>query len=116
MRKQRKFTAEFKQQVIQELLSGVSTPAQLTRRYEISSGLLYHWRKQYYKNLFSHAPNREAALQERVNQLEQLVGKLTLENEFLKKAVQRSLAPEKKSVSSLPTTGTCSRPSKGGAT
>ncbi len=115
MSKQRKFTAEFKRQVIQELLSGTSTAAQLTRRYEISSGLLYHWKKQYYKNLFSDTPNREAALQERVTQLEQLVGKLTLENEFLKKAVQRSLAPEKKSVSSLPTTATCSRPSKGGA-
>ena len=74
MSKQRKFTAEFKQQVIQELLSGVSTPAQLTRRYKISSGLLYHWKKQYYKNLFSDTPNRETALQERVTQLEQLVG------------------------------------------
>ena len=99
MNKQRKFSAEFKQQVIQELLSGVSTAAQLTRRHEISSGLLYHWKKQYYKNLFSDSPNREAALQQRVTQLEQLVGKLTLENEFLKKAVQSGLRkPEKREI------------------
>jgi len=54
-------------------------------------------------------------LEERVRQLEQLVGKLTLENEFLKKAVQRSLEPPKKSANGLPLTGTFSKGSKGGA-
>lgn len=115
MNKYRKFSTEFKRQVVEELLSGLSTPAQITRRYEISSGLLYHWKKQYLNNLFTDAPNREAALQERICQLEQLVGRLALENEFLKKAVQRSLIQDRNNSSSLPTTGTCSRPSKGGA-
>jgi transposase len=116
MTHRRKFSNEFKRQVVEEHLSGVSTAAQLMRRHDISSGLLYHWKEQYAKGRFDNPPTQEAALGERVRQLEQLVGKLTLENEFLKKAVQRSLAPEKKSDSSLPTTGTCSRPSKGGAT
>ena len=66
----------------EELLSGMSTPAQLTRRYEISSGLLYHWKEQYAKGRFNNEPTKEAALEYRVRQLEQLVGKLTLENEF----------------------------------
>jgi len=48
-------------------------------------------------------------LEERVRQLEQLVGKLTLENEFLKKAVQRSLEPPKKSGNSLLLTDTSSK-------
>ncbi len=42
MKKQRGFTIEFKRQVVEELLSGVSTPVQITRRHEISSGLLSH--------------------------------------------------------------------------
>jgi len=49
MKTQRSFRPEFKRQVIKELLSGISSPAQIIRRYEISSGLLYHWKKQYAK-------------------------------------------------------------------
>lgn len=115
MRHMRRFTPEFKRHVVEELLSGVSTPAQIIRRYEISSSLLYHWKRQYARGGFDNAPNREVALEERIRQLEQLVGKLTLENEFLKKAVQRSLAPEKKKADSLSAICTLSRPSKGGA-
>jgi putative transposase len=47
MKTQRRFRPEFKRQVIEELLSGDSSPAQIIRLYEISSGLLYHWKKQY---------------------------------------------------------------------
>ena len=115
MKTQRRFRPEFKRQVIEELLGGVCSPAQLLRRYEISSGLLYHRRKHYAKGAFENPPDQTAALEERVRQLEQLVGKLTLENEFLKKAVQRSLAPVQKNGSSLPQTGSFSKVSKGGA-
>src|SRR5574337_1579661 len=85
MRQQRTFSPEFKCQVVEELLSGVSTAAQLCRRHTLSSGLLYHWRTQYTRGGFGAAPAQEAALEERVRQLEQLLGQLTLENEFLKK-------------------------------
>jgi transposase len=115
MKTQRRFRPEFKRQVVEELLSGISSPAQIIRRYEISSGLLYHWKKQYARGAFENPPDQTAALEERVRQLEQLVGKLTLENEFLKKAVQRSLEPPKKSANSLPLTGTSSKGFKGGA-
>jgi transposase len=115
MRKYKRYSTEFKRQVIEELLSGVSSPAQIMRKHEISSGLLYHWKKQYLNNLFADAPNREAALEERICQLEQLAGKLALENEFLKKAVQKSLEQQRNNESLLPTTDTCSPPSKGGA-
>lgn len=115
MRIQRRFSPEFKRQVIEELLSGVSTPAQLARRYEISSGLLYHWKERYALGGFDNVPSKEAALEERIRHLEQLVGKLTLENEFLKKAVQRSLLQEKKKERSLLATDISLKASKGGA-
>src|SRR3989337_3125013 len=115
MKPQRRFSQEFKRQVVEELLSGVSSPAQLMRRHEIASGLLSHWKRQYAKGGFDNPPDKESAMEERVRQLEQLVGKLTLENEFLKKAVRQSLEQEKRNVSSLPTISDSLKASKGGA-
>jgi transposase len=117
MKQRRRFSIELKRQVVEELLSGVSTPAQLMRRHDISSGLLYHWKEQYARGRFDNEPSKEAALEDRVRQLEQLVGRLTLENEFLKKAVQRGLlSPPKKSDGSLLSIVTSSKTPKGGAT
>ena len=116
MKHRRRFSIDLKRQVVEELLSGVSTPAQLIRRYEISSGLLYRWKEQYARGRFDNEPSKEAALEDRVRQLEQLVGRLTLENEFLKKAVQRGLlSPSKKSAGSLLNIVTSSKAPKGGA-
>ena len=115
MRKQRKFTTDFKRQVVEEYLSGISTAAQLCRRHSLSAGLLYHWRKQYVKNSFDADSAKEAALEERIGHLEQELGKVHLENEFLKKALHQSYDQSRKKGNSLPTTETLSKPSRGGA-
>jgi len=47
MRNQRGFSLEFKPQVVEELMSGESRPAQLCRRYDITASFLYHWKRQY---------------------------------------------------------------------
>jgi transposase-like protein len=62
MKNQRSFSLEFKRQAVEELLSGESRPAQLCRRYDISSSLLYHWKKQYSRGKFNNEPTEEAAL------------------------------------------------------
>ena len=102
MRSQRSFSLEFKRQVVQELLSGESGPAQLCRRHNIGSSLLYHWKRQYSRGKFENEPTDEAALKDRVEKLERLVGKLTLENEFLKKGLQSSLSQPRRNGRSLP--------------
>ena len=91
MRNQRSFSVDFKRQVVEEALSGQSSTAQICRRYAIGSSLLYHWKKQYSRGKFNNEPTQEAALKDRVEQLERLVGKLTLENEFLKRGLENSL-------------------------
>ena len=96
MRNVRKFSLEVKRRVIEELLSGQSRPAQLCRRHNITSSLLYHWKRQYSRGKFDNEPTQEAALQDRVEQLERLAGKLTLENEFLKKGLQSSLSQSRR--------------------
>ena len=115
MKNQRTFSREFKRQVIEELLSGVSTAAQLCRRHRLSSSLLYHWKKQYAQGGYDNEPTKEAALEERVRQLEQMLGKVILENEFLKKAVRKRLAEAEQEGRSLKRTGISSKASRGGA-
>jgi len=114
MRKQRNFSLEFKRQVIEELLSGESGPAQLCRRYNITSSLLYHWKKQYSRGKFNNEPTEEGALKDRIEKLERLVGKLTLENEFLKKGLQHSISQSQRNGKSSPRSSTTSRISGGG--
>ncbi len=72
MRNQRSFSLEFKRQVVEDLLSGESRPAQLCRRYNISSSLLYHWKRQYSRGRFTNEPTEEAALKDRIENLERL--------------------------------------------
>ena len=101
MRNQRSFSLEFKRQVVEELLSGESRPAQLCRRCNISSSLLYYWKRQYCRGKFNNEPTEGAALKDRVEKLERLVGRLTLENELLKKGLQNSLSqPQRNGESS----------------
>ena len=41
---------------------------------------------------FNNEPTEEAAIRDRIEKLERLVGKLTLENEFLKRGLQHNLS------------------------
>jgi len=65
-------------------------------------------------NLITNPP-RKRLLLDRINKLEQMLGKLTLENEFLKKALQNTLKEQEKKESSLPLISPLSKVSKGGA-
>ena len=114
MRNQRSFSLEFKRGVVEELLSGESSPAQLCRRYNISSSLLYHWKRQYSRGKFDNEPTEEAALKDRIEKLERLVGRLTLENEFLKRGLKNSLSQFNRNGKSLRGGNTSSAVSGGG--
>jgi len=115
MRNQRSFSPEFKRQVIEELMSGASRPAQLCRRHNITSSLLYHWKRQYGRGKFNNEPTAEGALQDRIEKLERLVGRLTLENEFLKRGLQNSLSRHPGNGRSSVSGGSSSAASGGGA-
>jgi transposase len=115
MKNQRSFSLEFKRQVIEELMSGESRPAQLCRRYNINTSLLYHWKKQYSRGKFNNDPTEEGAFKDRIEKLERLVGKLTLENEFLKKGLQHSISRSQRNEKSSNGSNTSSKISGGGA-
>jgi transposase len=76
---------------------------------------LYHWKRQYAQGTYDNEPTQEAALEERVRQLEQMLGKVILENEFLKKAVRKRLLEAEQNGRLSRKTGLSCPPSKGGA-
>lgn len=115
MAKPRQFSIELKRRIVEELLSGTTRAAQLCRGYGISSGLLYYWKKQYRRGRLGNEPTQQEALKDRIARLEQMVGRLTMENEFLKKALESSLGRAETKESFLPTTEPLSRRSEGGA-
>ena len=100
MKPKRIFSLEFKRQVVEELLGG-SSPAQITRRYNLAGGLIAHWKQQYAKGRFGNEPDQVEALKEHVKELERMVGRLTMDNDLLKKALQTTLSATRKNASSL---------------
>ena len=88
MAKRRNFTPEFKAEVVLEALSGQSSQAELCRKHNLSDVQLSKWKRQLLENaasLFEPIDKQTTASQQRITQLEQLVGKLTLELDILKK-------------------------------
>jgi transposase len=82
--KRRTFTREFKLQIIREVEAD-KTQAQVARDYQLSDNTISKWRRAaQYKERASagrgHAYTDEAP----VNELERMVGRFTMENDFLK--------------------------------
>jgi transposase len=91
MRERRRFSAAFKREVIGELLSGAYSLAQLSRRHDVSSGLILYWKNHYEETgLAEGSSQSEKRILARVAELERMVGRLTMENEVLKKAVEHT--------------------------
>jgi transposase-like protein len=88
--KRRTFTREFKLKVIREVEAG-NSQAQVAREYQITENTISKWRRQhrqYQDRAFAgrgHAYTDEA----RLHELERMVGRLTMENDFLKKLLQK---------------------------
>ena len=82
----RKFTDEFKSKILREVDSGKSI-AEVTRQYGLSKNSIYDWRNSAAgEAAMVSVPQHELTdLQNKVAELERLVGHLTLENDILKK-------------------------------
>jgi transposase len=76
---------------------------------------LSRWQKQYAKGKFDNEPIAEAVLQERVQQLERMIGRLTMDNDLLKKALKHALSQQGQNESLLSITYPLSEASAGGA-
>ncbi len=85
----RKYSPEFKAQVVLEVLGGVKTGAEVCREYGIRSQLLSKWKAQFLENAASIFEDSSLMVDEdkaRIAELERLAGRQALEIEVLKKA------------------------------
>ncbi len=84
--KRRRFTREFKLQVVREVESGKSV-AQVAREYQLHPTMINRWRKEherYAEQAFSGNGNSLKS-ETRVAELERMVGRMAMELEMAKK-------------------------------
>jgi transposase-like protein len=99
MARHRKFTPEFKAQVVLEVISGAKSAAEVCRQYQLKPQLVTEWKATFLANAVN-AFQADAQLQEaqtRIAELERLVGRQALELEVAKKAFSSLSSPSSKS-------------------
>jgi transposase-like protein len=92
-KKRKQYTAEFKAQVVKEMLKEEKTIGQLAAEYEVHSNMLYRWREQALAglpSLFSEQAAQELAEKEAEWQQEREalyaeIGRLTTQVRWLEK-------------------------------
>jgi transposase len=87
--KRRTYTREFKLKVLGEIEAGKSQ-AQAAREYQLNETAIYKWRKQLakYKEQAFAGQGKAYTDEARLHELERMVGRLTMENDFLKKLLK----------------------------
>jgi len=88
-RTRRNFSAELKAKVVLEIISGSKTAAEVCREYNLKPDLVSHWKNQFMTNAAQVFENgtKVDPQQARIEELERLAGKLSLELEIAKKAL-----------------------------
>jgi transposase len=89
-----RYSPEFKQTVGEELLAGAKRPGQICREHGIDFSTRRKWREQYAQQgsaAWTAATVQTAtAAEDKIAELERIVGPLTGENMVLKRALQRA--------------------------
>ena len=88
MSKRRAFTPEFKARVVLEELSGTKGKAEICREYRLRPQVFSRWREEFLERapeIFATERSRGDE-QERIADLERMIGRLTMELEVAKKA------------------------------
>ena len=89
MAKRRKFTSEFKTELVLEILSGSTSQAELCRRHNLNEDQLSKWKQEFLEKaptLFDSTDKASSEAEKRIAHLERLVGKLTVALDIQKKA------------------------------
>ena len=84
----RTFKPEFKVQMVLEELTGLKSTAEICRKHRIRPQVFSRWKVEFLERapeIFATKPSRGDE-QERIGELERMVGRLTMELEAAKKA------------------------------
>jgi transposase-like protein len=101
----RKLTPGFKVHIVEEVLSGRATSAQVARRYGLSGGQISDWITDYEEGrlgaVFNSIEDDPNYMRGKIAELERVIGQLTLENAYLKKANRFVIERKRRSSSIL---------------
>jgi len=87
----RKFTAAFKAQVAIEALKERETLGELAKRFEIHPNQISQWKREFLKNSSkAFEGKKEAESDTDEKELFAKIGKLEMENDFLKKSLWKT--------------------------
>ena len=114
MRIRRTFTKELKCRVVEEMLAKTTTMAAQCRKYNIAYPLLARWKKDYADGKLNNEPRTEVGYNDKIADLERMIGRLTMDNQLLKKALQLTSCHQQSSDSLSKTTSPSLEVSKGG--
>jgi transposase-like protein len=95
MTKRRTFTPEFKVRVVLEMISGEKGLMQASREDGIKDTVLSRWKQEFLERapeLFEQ-PQDNRKQEERMAELERMVGRLTMQLEMAKKVLATSVSP-----------------------
>ena len=87
-RTRRTFTSEFKARVILQLISGEKSLAEICRKNKLNQQMVSRWKTEFLQNAPSVFESKKgySAEQQRIAELEQVLGRKTMELEIAKKA------------------------------
>ena len=91
MQSRRQFSPEFKARLVLDILTGVQSQAEICRKHTLSPNLVALWKSIFLEKAhlaFQSDATRSAELAQ-IAELEQVLGRLTLENEILIKGSTR---------------------------
>jgi transposase len=106
--RRKRYRTEDKLSMLEEAQRPGNTYSGVARKYGVSPSLIFVWRKQYELGAFTSVNAGEEvvpasefrAAQQKIRDLERLLGKKTMENEILHEAVR--IGREKKLISRMP--------------
>jgi transposase-like protein len=84
----RQYSAEFKAKVVLQVLSGEKTSSDICRTHKLNANVLNRWRKEFLEqapSIFERGESRNDD-EQKIAELERLVGQLTIQLEIAKKA------------------------------
>jgi len=90
--KRRKFSAAFKAQVAIEALKERESLADLSKRFEVHPNMIGKWKQEFLERsteVFDHKSTKEPDQEVDVDKLYSKIGKLEMENDFLKKSLTK---------------------------
>jgi len=88
-KRRRSFSAEFKAQVVLELISGKKSLLEASREYTIKDTVLSRWKQEFVAKATQvfEQPQEVQEKEARIAELERMVGKLTMQIELQKKVL-----------------------------